>query len=188
MTPAGLSVCLRFTIDRKPGYGVTYLFTLGPSRTLRLRVEGNNQYVLLLNDYSLYLNTDLFLWSNTEQTLWTKICLIIDSGKNVVQMFSGRQASIRKILPFSVRCHSLFKTLSQELPSPHIELVQFSPFYLPIQFVWPGQPVIEFSGFDGQVTDVQLWDYPLSNEEIFRYMNPRMYGYVRITKCKFCSN
>eukprot|EP00066_Takifugu_rubripes_P022657 XP_011611923.1 PREDICTED: C-reactive protein-like [Takifugu rubripes] len=144
-TIKGLSVCLRYTIDyRQPRYGPTYLFTFGPSRTLRLRFVGNNQYILLLNGYSLYLNTDLFLWPNTEQTLWTKICLKIDSGKNVVQMFSGRQASIRKILPFS--------------------------------FVWSGQPVIEFSGFDGQVTDVQVWDYPLSNKEILRYMNPYMLG------------
>lgn len=112
LAPAGLSVCLRYTIDyRQPRYGVSYLFTFGPSRALKLRFEGNNQYMLFLNGYSLYLNTDLFLLPKTEQTLWTKICLIIDSGKNVVQMFSGRQASIRKILPFSVRCYSLFATL-----------------------------------------------------------------------------
>lgn len=184
-------MCLRYTIDyRQPRAGVSYLFTFGPSRALRLRFEGNNQYILLLNGYYLYLNTDLFLLPNTEQTPWTKICLKIDSGKNVVQMFSGRQASIRKILPFSVRCHTVvcLRHWFQELPSPHIELVPFSPFSLCIQFVWSGQPVIEFSGFDGQVTDVQVWDYPLSNNEILRYMNPHMFGYVCITKCKFCSN
>lgn len=105
LTPAGLSVCLRYTIDsRQPRNGMSYLFTFGPSRALRLSFEGNNQYILFLNGDSLYLNTDLFLWPNTEQTPWTKICLKIDSSKNVVQMFSGRQASIRKILPFSVRC------------------------------------------------------------------------------------
>ena len=46
------------------------------------------------------------------------------------------------------------------------------------QYVWSGEPVIEFKGFDGQVTDVQMWDYPLSYREVFKYMTSGVYGYV----------
>ena len=47
-----------------------------------------------------------------------------------------------------------------------------------VQYVWSGEPVIEFPGFDGQLTDVQMWDYPLSYREVFKYMNNGVYGYV----------
>ena len=47
-----------------------------------------------------------------------------------------------------------------------------------VQYVWSGEPVIEFSGFEGQVTDVQVWDYPLRYREILNYMSSCVYGYV----------
>ena len=47
-----------------------------------------------------------------------------------------------------------------------------------VQYVWSGEPVIEFPGFDGQVTDVQMWDYPLSYREVFKYMTSSVYRYV----------
>lgn len=59
-----------------------------------------------------------------------------------------------------------------------MELARLFPFSLCIQYARLGQPVIKFSGFDGQVTNVQLWDYPLSYKEILRYMNSDMFGYV----------
>ncbi|XP_078140002.1 uncharacterized protein LOC144539372 [Centroberyx gerrardi] len=42
---------------------------------------------------------------------------------------------------------------------------------LPVQSVWTGEPVIDIPGFDGQLTDVQVWDYPLRYSEIINYMN-----------------
>uniref|UniRef100_A0A3Q2QXL2 Uncharacterized LOC105938237 n=1 Tax=Fundulus heteroclitus TaxID=8078 RepID=A0A3Q2QXL2_FUNHE len=41
---------------------------------------------------------------------------------------------------------------------------------------WSGEPVIDFSGFEGQVTDVQMWDYPLRYKEVFYYMSSGYYG------------
>lgn len=38
--------------------------------------------------------------------------------------------------------------------------------------------MIDFSGFDGQLTDVQMWDYPVSYREVFSYMTKGLYGYV----------
>ncbi|KAM4583475.1 uncharacterized protein V3H82_007238 [Fundulus diaphanus] len=42
--------------------------------------------------------------------------------------------------------------------------------------MWSGEPVIDFSGFEGQVTDVQMWDYPLRYKEVLYYMSSGYYG------------
>ncbi|XP_006783121.1 jeltraxin-like [Neolamprologus brichardi] len=47
---------------------------------------------------------------------------------------------------------------------------------MPYQYVWSGEPVISFPGFDGQLTDVQVWDYPLQYRDIFYYMSRSYYG------------
>ncbi|XP_004548858.2 jeltraxin [Maylandia zebra] len=47
---------------------------------------------------------------------------------------------------------------------------------MPYQYVWSGEPVISFPGFDGQLTDVQVWDYPLRYKDIFYYMSRSYYG------------
>ncbi|XP_061747685.1 uncharacterized protein LOC133545936 isoform X3 [Nerophis ophidion] len=44
---------------------------------------------------------------------------------------------------------------------------------LPLKFLWSGEPVVAMSYFDGQVTDLQVWDYPLSYFVIHNYMNNR---------------
>lgn len=46
-----------------------------------------------------------------------------------------------------------------------------------VQYQWSGEPVITFSGFDGQLTDVQVWDYPLRYKEVLYYMSHGYYGY-----------
>ncbi|XP_015224782.1 PREDICTED: uncharacterized protein LOC107081081, partial [Cyprinodon variegatus] len=45
------------------------------------------------------------------------------------------------------------------------------------QFVWSGEAVVDFTGFEGQVTDVQVWDYPLRYKEVLYYMSSGFYGY-----------
>ncbi|KAK5600030.1 hypothetical protein CRENBAI_011010 [Crenichthys baileyi] len=50
---------------------------------------------------------------------------------------------------------------------------------LTYRYMWSGEPVIDFSDFEGQVTDVQVWDYPLSFKEAFYYMSSGLYGSYR---------
>ncbi|XP_075880500.1 jeltraxin-like [Nelusetta ayraudi] len=40
---------------------------------------------------------------------------------------------------------------------------------MPAQLFWSGEPVIEFSSFDGQLTDVQVWDYPITYKDVLSY-------------------
>uniref|UniRef100_A0A1A8HZA0 Pentraxin (PTX) domain-containing protein n=1 Tax=Nothobranchius kuhntae TaxID=321403 RepID=A0A1A8HZA0_NOTKU len=47
---------------------------------------------------------------------------------------------------------------------------------LPSQYTWSGEPVIDFSDFEGQVTDVQVWDYPLRYKEVLYYTSAGFYG------------
>ncbi|XP_014329037.1 uncharacterized protein LOC106700033 [Xiphophorus maculatus] len=44
------------------------------------------------------------------------------------------------------------------------------------QYVWSGERVMDFSNFEGQITDVQVWDYPLRYQEVFYYMSSGGYG------------
>lgn len=46
--------------------------------------------------------------------------------------------------------------------------------------------MLDFSGFDGQVTDVQVWDYPLRYSDIFNYMSGGVYGYVYVMSLNPC--
>ncbi|XP_034440341.1 uncharacterized protein LOC117760966 [Hippoglossus hippoglossus] len=46
---------------------------------------------------------------------------------------------------------------------------------LPSQFPQGKEPVIYVPGFDGQLTDVQMWDYPVNYREILQYMRPSAY-------------
>ncbi|XP_054906140.1 uncharacterized protein LOC129372711 [Poeciliopsis prolifica] len=44
------------------------------------------------------------------------------------------------------------------------------------QYVWSGDRVIDFSNFEGQITDVQVWDFPLRYQEVLYYMSSGGYG------------
>ncbi|XP_074493879.1 uncharacterized protein LOC141769077 isoform X2 [Sebastes fasciatus] len=137
----GVSVCLRYLTDN-----VYSLFTLSPSsrNPLNLAVSNVGEYTLNVGGYSQYMKPNVRLWSNVGPDIWTRVCLTMDSVKNVAQVFSGSNISVRKMLP--------------------------------IQYAWSGEPVIEFSGLDGQVTDIQIWDYPLRYKEVFNYMTSGVYG------------
>ncbi|XP_026204235.1 A-agglutinin anchorage subunit-like [Anabas testudineus] len=43
-------------------------------------------------------------------------------------------------------------------------------------YAWSGERVIDLSGFDGQVTDVQVWDHPLRYGEVYNYMTRGVFG------------
>ncbi|KAM4740915.1 uncharacterized protein FYW61_002557 [Anableps anableps] len=47
---------------------------------------------------------------------------------------------------------------------------------LTYQYIWSGEPVIDFTNFEGQVTDIQVWDYPLCYKEVLYYMSSGYYG------------
>uniref|UniRef100_A0A8C6TG26 Pentraxin (PTX) domain-containing protein n=1 Tax=Neogobius melanostomus TaxID=47308 RepID=A0A8C6TG26_9GOBI len=134
----GVSVCLRFLADSSS----INLFTLALESDDALVLSFSNPwYTLSWNRYYRYqvsLNPTVPLWSPVRTQLWTSVCVVLDSLKNVVQVFQDGSMSIRKI--------------------PQARMV------------WSGEPVLKVSGFDGQVTDLEVWDSPLENTEIFRFM------------------
>ncbi|XP_033481936.2 uncharacterized protein LOC117256561 isoform X2 [Epinephelus lanceolatus] len=138
----GVSVCLRYLAD----YTSFSLLTISPSSRNPLRLDVSNAGYQLTFQYgynSLYLRPNIRFWSNPGADIWTRVCLTLDSMKNVAQVFSGSHMSIRKLMP--------------------------------VKYAWSGQPVIELSGFDGQMTDLQVWDYPLRYREVFNYMTGGVY-------------
>lgn len=130
---AGVSVCLRFTADDGP---IT-LFQL--ARRSPLTFTWSNPRYYLRSYYSdVYLSPRLNLWSPVRTQPWTSVCVVLDSFRNVVQVFQGGSMSVRKILPS--------------------------------RMVWSGEPVLQIPGFDGQVTDLEVWDYPLQYRQVFSFM------------------
>ncbi|KAF1386305.1 hypothetical protein PFLUV_G00093270 [Perca fluviatilis] len=140
----GVSVCLRYLPDYRAD--IYTIFTLSPSSRspLQMGVSPSGSYRLSFYGYSnLYLQPYKRFSSNIFPEIWTRVCLTVDTMKNVAQVFSDWSMSIRKMLPTN--------------------------------YVWSGEPVIDFSGFDGQVTDVQIWDYPLHYREVVNYMTSGAY-------------
>ncbi|KAM6946936.1 uncharacterized protein PEZ65_000651 isoform 4-T4 [Lycodopsis pacificus] len=140
----GVSVCLRYLAE-----SFSSLFTLSPSSRVPLQfgVGDAGSYVMTFTRYSYYsqyFRPNIKFWPNIRPDIWNRVCFTVDSMKNVAQVFSGSNISIRKRLP--------------------------------LQYVWSGEPVMDFSGFDGQLTDVQIWDYPLSYREVFNYMTSGFYA------------
>ncbi|XP_034726073.1 uncharacterized protein LOC117943817 isoform X2 [Etheostoma cragini] len=146
-TTRGVSVCLRYMSDFQTD--IRSIFTLSPSsrQPLQMGVSASGSYRLSFDRYGYYnLNLKPYktFWANIRLEIWTRVCLTVDTMKNVAQLFSDSSMSIRKMLP--------------------------------TDYVWSGEPVIDFSGFDGQVTDVQIWDYSLKYREVLNYMNSGRYS------------
>ena len=106
LIPAGVSVCLRYLID----FGQTSnprIFTLSPSSTpLRVNVDQLGVYTLNFNQYSyntLYMKPSIRFWSTIGPDIWSRFCFTLDSTKNVAQVFSGSNISIRKLIRYQVR-------------------------------------------------------------------------------------
>lgn len=140
-------MCLRYITDYQQESSPT-LFTLSPSSrsALTLGVNNGGVYKLSWSRYSFYdllLEPNVRFWSNAGLDIWTRVCLTVDTRRNLAQVFSGSNMSIRKMLP--------------------------------LEYVWSGEPVIDVSGFDGQVTDLQMWDYPIHYRQILDYMSNRIY-------------
>ncbi|XP_073324691.1 uncharacterized protein [Pagrus major] len=143
LSTRGVSVCLRYLTDY-----VQTIFTLSPSSSPVQLSDNGLGYTLTFNSYdTLSFTSSTRYWSNIGPDIWSRVCLTLDSMKNVAQVFSGSNVSIRKLISD--------------------------------QYVWSGEPVIEFTDFDGQVTDVQMWDYPLSYRDVVNYMTSGVHGPYR---------
>lgn len=104
-------MCLRYAIDATEISFNPTIFTLIPSGSgwLQLRVSYTDQYQVFIGNYDpTFLTTEKVLWPTVEHSLWTRICLTVDSRKNLVQMFNGGKISIQKFLPGSVSFHGFF--------------------------------------------------------------------------------
>ncbi|KAK2861662.1 hypothetical protein Q5P01_001195 [Channa striata] len=138
----GVSVCLHYMAEYLQTESPS-IFTLSPSTDpLKLEVLQRDMYNLsrdLHNSSFLILQPSVRFLSDSQSDIWTRLCLTVDSRRNLVQVFSGLKMSIRK--------------------------------FLPDPYVWSGEPVISFSGFDGHFTDVQVWNCPLSYHEVYKYMS-----------------
>ncbi|KAK2915469.1 hypothetical protein Q8A73_006063 [Channa argus] len=142
---SGVSVCLRYITDFLETK-TSSIFTLSPSSNpLQLGVSGNT-YWLSCDRYTfknLYLEPSIRISSNIVPEIWNRVCLTVDSRRNVAQVFSGSNMSIRK--------------------------------FLPNRYTWSGDGSIVLSGFNGQVTDLQVWDYTLRYGEVYNYMTGGVY-------------
>ncbi|KAM9759267.1 uncharacterized protein ACNS7B_005979 [Menidia menidia] len=143
----GVSVCLRYITDGLASSSA--LFNLSPSRGNPLSFGRSTPFSYYVTDNiynKVYLQPNI-RWMDFRGSMWTSVCLIVDTARGVVQLYKDSSMSIRKLLPY--------------------------------RYLWSGEPRIDFRGFDGQLTDVQVWDYPLSYKEIFYFMSDGRYGWYR---------
>ncbi|XP_071349652.1 uncharacterized protein [Trachinotus anak] len=147
----GLSVCLRYLTDYTDNNSPT-LFTLSPrsSSSLTLRTLANGLYKLSFDRYGYY---NMYLKSSIKVL-----------PEVAPDMWTGVCLTVDSM-----------KNVAQVFEGSNMSIRKM----LRNRYSWTGEPVIEFSGFDGQVTDVQVWDYPLCYSEVSDYMSGGVYRLYR---------
>ncbi|XP_077430524.1 uncharacterized protein LOC144057121 isoform X2 [Vanacampus margaritifer] len=145
----GLTVCLRYLLDGETSARTT--FTLSPSSRapLTLGLDYDGSYLLA--------------WSST---YWS-VRLKAD-----VRMWPGMKDDLWTRLCLTM---DTVRGVVQVFSGADMSVRKMAPS----KFVWSGEPVIAMTGVDGQVTDLQMWDYPLSYVAILNYMTPLSYGWPR---------
>ncbi|GLD58139.1 uncharacterized protein AKAME5_001028200 [Lates japonicus] len=145
----GLSVCLRFLTDFVQSRNPR-IFTLSPSSSNPLTLGVSGSYWL---SYDRYRYANVYLQPSIR--FWSEVAPDI----------------------WTRVCITLdsFTNVVQLFSGSYMSIRKL----LPVRYSWAGEPVITFSGFDGQVTDVQVWDYPLRYREVIDYMNPSAYKLYR---------
>ncbi|KAM9860149.1 uncharacterized protein ACBR49_016463 [Aulostomus maculatus] len=142
----GVTVCLSYLVDLAKTPD-TSIFTLSPSSRYALVLGVDYNGVYRLTDRYSYYNTYL----RPSVRFWSNMGR--DIWTRVCVVMDGR------------------KNVAQVFSGAFMSIRKI----LPAQYMWSGEPRIEFSGFDGQVTDVQVWDYPIPYTEIFNYMTGGLY-------------
>uniref|UniRef100_A0A4W6FUT4 Pentraxin (PTX) domain-containing protein n=1 Tax=Lates calcarifer TaxID=8187 RepID=A0A4W6FUT4_LATCA len=145
----GLSVCLRFLTDFVQSRNPR-IFTLSPSSSNPLTLGVSGSYWL---SYDRYRYANIYLQPSIR--FWSEVAPDIWTRVCITL-----DSSTNVVQLFSGSYMSIRKLL-------------------PVRYSWTGEPVITFSGFDGQVTDIQVWDYPLRYREVTDYMNPSAYKLYR---------
>lgn len=102
-------MCLRYLADFTKS---STIFMLSPSSGIPLWLTvSNRQYRVTFGRYGYYryldMRPDIWFWPDMRQDIWTRFCLTVDTVKNVAQVFSGPNISIRKILPTQVQTERL---------------------------------------------------------------------------------
>ncbi|XP_027134709.1 uncharacterized protein LOC113745815 [Larimichthys crocea] len=155
-TPSpGISVCVSLLIKDEPKETNLRIFNVSSSRSfLILEYNAPGRYNLHIGGRNTwgsgYIYTNLLFkphiscLSNVRMDNWTRLCLTVDTVKNVAQVSSGSKISFSRILPN--------------------------------RYVWSGEPVKDLPGFDGQGTNVQIWDYSIGYIETYNYMTG-VYGF-----------
>ncbi|XP_051270034.1 uncharacterized protein LOC127371327 isoform X5 [Dicentrarchus labrax] len=143
----GVSVCLRYLTDYSQSSSPT-IFKLSPSGSNTLMLSSSYSGV-----YTLSYGYSNYMYFRPNIMLWSNIQPDIWTRVCVTVDTVKRVAQVFNGSTVSIRK------------------------LLPYQYVWSGEPVIDFSGFDGQFTDVQVWNYPLNYKEIYNYMTSSGYGW-----------
>ncbi|XP_054639684.1 uncharacterized protein LOC129185977 isoform X2 [Dunckerocampus dactyliophorus] len=101
----GVTVCLRYMLDLR--WSSPVIFTLSPSSqaAMTLAVHYDGQHELRwsrLRYRSVYLSPSISMWPNVLPDIWSRVCITVDTLKSVVQLFSGANMSVRKMIPFKM--------------------------------------------------------------------------------------
>ncbi|XP_077385503.1 uncharacterized protein LOC144023671 [Festucalex cinctus] len=145
----GLTVCLRYLLDGETSG--RNIFTLGPSSRapLTLGLDYDGSYLLA--------------WSSRYWSVRLKAN---------VRLWPGLKDDLWTRLCLTM---DTVRGVVQVFNGANMSVRKMAPS----KYVWSGEPVIAMSGVDGQVTDLQVWDYPLSYNAILNYMTPPSYGWPR---------
>ncbi|XP_051932386.1 uncharacterized protein LOC127607773 isoform X7 [Hippocampus zosterae] len=145
----GVTVCLRYLLDSQTSS--RDIFTLSPTSRAPLTLS------------SSYDGSDLMILSSVYWSMRLKAN---------VRIWAGIRDDLWTRLCLTV---DTVRGVVQVFSGSYMSIRKMAPS----KYVWSGEPVIAMSGVDGQVTDVQIWDYPLSYNDIFNYMTPHNYGWPR---------
>ncbi|XP_056130669.1 serum amyloid P-component-like [Lampris incognitus] len=143
----GVSMCLRYITEEQYNQ---HIFTLSPysgSSRLALSVTSATEYQLTLGE-GYYYSTVTF---RSLRRFWSTVDPDFWTSVCVIVDSVKGVAQI-----FNGRYISIRKRL-------------------PVKYVWTGPPVVDISQFEGQLTDVQVWDYPLPYGDIRNYMRHGFY-------------